>query len=105
MLESWNNGLKTDNLRIWIKWFGVDFHCLLMIVLSHEPYYFSTRWSTNGPNIPSFHCSIIPVHTTATLPNEQPFFKLYFSWKSDCLITPPWKIAHLGLQIVLWKRK
>jgi hypothetical protein len=28
---------------------------------SHEPYYFSTRWNTGVPNIPLFHCSIIPV--------------------------------------------
>jgi hypothetical protein len=28
---------------------------------SHEQYYFSTRWNTNVPNIPSFHYSIIPV--------------------------------------------
>jgi hypothetical protein len=32
---------------------------------SHEPYYFSTRWKTNGPNIPSFHCSIIPIVSEA----------------------------------------
>ena len=31
-----------------------------MVCLSHEPYYFSTRWNTDVPNIPSFHCSIIP---------------------------------------------
>jgi len=28
---------------------------------SHESYYFSTRWNTNGPNIPSFHHSIVPL--------------------------------------------
>jgi hypothetical protein len=32
---------------------------------SHEPYYFSTRWNTNGPNIPLFHCSIIPIVSEA----------------------------------------
>ena len=36
-----------------------------MVCLSHEPYYFSTRWNTNGPNIPSFHCSIIPIVSEA----------------------------------------
>jgi GNAT superfamily N-acetyltransferase len=25
---------------------------------SHEAYYFSTRWNTNGPNIPSFHYAL-----------------------------------------------
>jgi hypothetical protein len=28
-----------------------------MVCLSHQPYYFSTRWNTNGPIIPSFHYS------------------------------------------------
>ena len=28
-----------------------------MVDLSHEPYYFSTRWNTNGSNIPLFHYS------------------------------------------------
>jgi hypothetical protein len=32
---------------------------------SHQPYYFSTRWNTNGPNIPSFHRSIIPIVSEA----------------------------------------
>src|SRR5210317_1156777 len=32
-----------------------------MVCLCHEPYYFSTRWNTNGPNIPLFHCSIVPL--------------------------------------------
>jgi len=32
---------------------------------SHELNYFSTRWNTNGPNIPSFHCSIIPIVSEA----------------------------------------
>ena len=26
---------------------------------------FSNRWNTNGPNIPSFHCSIIPIVSEA----------------------------------------
>jgi epoxyqueuosine reductase QueG len=30
-----------------------------MVCLSDEPNYFSTRWNTNVPNIPSFNCSII----------------------------------------------
>ena len=42
MLESWNNGQE----RI-----------TSVVRLSHEPYYFSTRWNTNVPNIPTFHCS------------------------------------------------
>ena len=32
-----------------------------MAGLSHEPYYFSTRWNTNDPHIAIFHGSIIPV--------------------------------------------
>jgi hypothetical protein len=32
---------------------------------SHEPYYFSTKWNTNGSNVPSFHCSIIPIVSDA----------------------------------------
>jgi len=50
MLESWNNGQK----RI-----------TSVVCLSHEPYYFSTGWNTNGPNIPVFHCSIIPIVSEA----------------------------------------
>jgi hypothetical protein len=34
---------------------------------SHEPYYFSTRWNTHGPNIPSFLCSIIPLDSESEL--------------------------------------
>jgi hypothetical protein len=26
---------------------------------------FSNRWNTNGPNIPLFHCSIIPIVSEA----------------------------------------
>jgi len=26
---------------------------------------FSNSWNTNGPNIPSFHCSIIPIMSEA----------------------------------------
>jgi len=26
---------------------------------------FSNSWNTNGPNIPSFHCSIIPIMNEA----------------------------------------
>jgi hypothetical protein len=36
---------------------------------SHESYYFSTRWNTNGPNIPSFHYSsslLFPVYNYGT---------------------------------------
>ena len=45
-----------------------------MVCLSHEPYYFSTRWNTNGPNIPSFHCSIIPIVSEAENYLEQTEF-------------------------------
>ncbi len=38
-----------------------------MVCLSHEPYYFSTRWNTNGLNIPLFHHSN---RTTLSLDSE-----------------------------------
>ena len=53
--ESWNNGQKRITSVFGSRFFRS------MVCLSHEPYYFSTRWNTDGPNIPSFHCSIIPI--------------------------------------------
>ena len=49
-----------------------------MVCLSHEPYYFSTRWITNLPNIPLFHhsncerseLSSLINHSTSKLLNE-----------------------------------
>ena len=40
--------VKTNNAQI------IDRVSRAMAGRSHEPYYFSTRWNTNGPNIPSF---------------------------------------------------
>jgi hypothetical protein len=34
-----------------------------------EPYYFSTRWNTNGTNIPSFHHSIVPLFQFFIVPS------------------------------------
>ena len=61
MMEYWNNVLKTYNHSILIKVFGINFHS--MVCLSHEPYYFSTKWNTNVPNIAlKLHCvPIIPL--------------------------------------------
>ena len=51
MLESWNNGQKRITSLFGSRLFRS------MICLSHEPYYFSTRWNTNVPIIPLFHHS------------------------------------------------
>ena len=71
MLESWSkthnfSGLFTRLPRRLMPWLYQELlEKLIMPKLlirvsramagrSHEPYYFSTRWITNGPNIPSF---------------------------------------------------
>ena len=61
MLESWNNGQK----RI-ISVFRSRFF-RSMVCLSQKPYYFSTRWNTNGPNIPLFHYSPPPADERSEL--------------------------------------
>jgi hypothetical protein len=50
------------------------------------PNYFSTRWNTNGPNIPSFHCSIIPIVSEA---NYCPFIKDCFQWRAPFGVSNP----------------
>ena len=94
MLEQRNNGQK----RI-TSVFGSRFFRSL-ICLSHEPYYFSTRWSTNGPNLPSFHCSIIPIarpwgfRQVVCEQNEQ----FILIWSCDCRRYFSWKNwpVHIG---------
>ena len=93
MLESWNNGQKRITSVFGSRLFrsmvclpachAVDVKVIprtskennnaqindkvsrAMTGRSHEPYYFSTKWNTNGPNVPSFHCSIIPIVSEA----------------------------------------
>ncbi len=51
--------VKTYNFSVWIKVIGINFYFFAINV------YLPTRWNTKGPNIPSFHCFIIPIVSEA----------------------------------------
>jgi len=56
MMEYWNNVLKTYDFSVRIKVFGINFHYLSMMGLSHKSYFFPMRCKKD----PIFQYSIVP---------------------------------------------